>query len=164
MRWKTRAPTLAAAARRRDDKSLCKLGDAAGVVLVVLVAHGRERRVHLAGLHADDVEASFAKVISQVLGERDHRRLLPLLEFGREREGVDLSGIKLTHHTLKNEGKRDLIYGAGEASKLPGVSEVGSGGIHEKEKALLDEIIARVNDLFGANTTDGDRRLIFCAF
>jgi type I restriction enzyme R subunit len=86
-----------------------------------------------------------------------YRRLLPLLEFGREREGVDLSGIKLTHHTLKDEGKRDLVYGAGETPKLPGVSEVGSGGIHEKEKALLDEIIARVNDLFGADTTDNDQ-------
>jgi type I restriction enzyme R subunit len=86
-----------------------------------------------------------------------YRRLLPLLEFGREREGVDLTGIKLTHHTLKNEGKRDLIYAVGETPKLPGVSEVGSGGIHEKEKALLDEIIARVNDLFGADTTDDDQ-------
>lgn len=86
-----------------------------------------------------------------------YRRLLPLLVFGREREGVDLTGIKLTHHTLKNEGKRDLTYGAGEAPKLPGMSETGSGGIHEKEKALLDEIIARVNDLFGADTTDSDQ-------
>lgn len=86
-----------------------------------------------------------------------YRRLLPLLVFGREREGVDLTGIKLTHHTLKNEGKRDLTYPTGEASKLQGMSETGSGGIHEKEKALLDEIIARVNDLFGADTTDGDQ-------
>ncbi len=86
-----------------------------------------------------------------------YRRLLPLLVFGREREGVDLTGIKLTHHTLKNEGRRDLTYGAGEAPKLPGMSETGSGGIHEKEKALLDEIIARVNDLFGADTTDSDQ-------
>lgn len=86
-----------------------------------------------------------------------YRRLLPLLVLGREREGVDLTGIKLTHHTLKNEGKRDLTYAAGDAPKLPGMSETGSGGIHEKEKALLDEIIARVNDLFGADTTDSDQ-------
>lgn len=87
-----------------------------------------------------------------------YRRLLPLLEFGREREGVDLTGIKLTHHTLKNQGKRDLLYPVGEeAPKLAGVAEAGSGGIHEKEKARLDEIIARVNDLFGADTTDDDQ-------
>ena len=86
-----------------------------------------------------------------------YRRLLPLLVFGREREGVDLTGIKLTHHTLKSEGKRDLIYAPGEAPKLPGMSETGSGGIHEKEKALLEEIIARVNDLFEGEITDDDK-------
>ncbi|MEI2735398.1 MAG: hypothetical protein V9G24_11715 [Rhodoblastus sp.] len=36
------------------------------------------------------------------------KRLLPLLEFGREREGVDLSKVVLTHHTLKDHGKRRL--------------------------------------------------------
>jgi type I restriction enzyme R subunit len=30
-----------------------------------------------------------------------YKRLIPLLEFGREREGIDLSKVKLTHHTLK---------------------------------------------------------------
>ena len=42
-----------------------------------------------------------------------YRRLLPLLEFGREREGVDLSKVVLTHHTLKNQGQRDLPLGDG---------------------------------------------------
>src|SRR5208282_4047842 len=32
------------------------------------------------------------------------KRLLPLLEFGREREGVDLSKVVLTHHKLKTRG------------------------------------------------------------
>jgi type I restriction enzyme R subunit len=86
-----------------------------------------------------------------------YRRLLPLLDFGREREGVDLSQVKLTHHTLKDEGKRDLVYGEAEAPKLVGVAEAGSGGIHEKEKALLAEIIARVNDLFEGDLTDDDQ-------
>ena len=35
--------------------------------------------------------------------------------------------------------------------------EAGSGSVQEKEKALLSEIIARVNDLFGGDTTDGDK-------
>ena len=30
-----------------------------------------------------------------------YKRLLPLLEFGREREGIDLSKVVLTHHHLK---------------------------------------------------------------
>jgi type I restriction enzyme R subunit len=86
-----------------------------------------------------------------------YRRLLPLLDFGREREGVDLSEVKLTHHALKSEGMRDLTYGDGDAPKLPGMEEAGSGGVNEKEKALLAEIIARVNDLFEGELTDDDQ-------
>lgn len=86
-----------------------------------------------------------------------YRRLLPLLAFGREREGVDLTGVRLTHHSLKDQGQRDLLYPTGEAPKLTGVAEAGSGGIHEKEKALLYEIIARVNDLFEGDLTDDDK-------
>jgi type I restriction enzyme R subunit len=37
-----------------------------------------------------------------------YKRLLPLLEFGREREGVDLSKVVLTHHQLKNLGKQGM--------------------------------------------------------
>jgi hypothetical protein len=40
----------------------------------------------------------------------------------------------------------DRLENIGEAPKLAGVAELGSGGIHEKEKARLAEIIARVND------------------
>lgn len=86
-----------------------------------------------------------------------YRRLLPLLEFGREREGVDLSGVVLTHHKVKGGGKRDLLIGADETPKLKPITEAGSGTLQEKEKALLDEIIEKVNDLFGSDTTDGDQ-------
>jgi len=41
-------------------------------------------------------------------------RLLPLLEFGREREGIDLSKVVLTHHTLKDQGKRQLVLREGD--------------------------------------------------
>ena len=65
------------------------------------------------------------------------RRLIPLLEFGREREGIDLSKVKLTHHSLKDQGKRQLPLEDGDAPKLPPLSEAGSGSLHEKEKAHL---------------------------
>jgi type I restriction enzyme R subunit len=86
-----------------------------------------------------------------------YKRLTPLLEFGREREGVDLSKVVLTHHNLKNEGARRLDVSGRDESKLKPMTEVGSGSVQEKEKALLAEIIERVNDLFGADTTDGDQ-------
>src|SRR3989338_9149991 len=54
-----------------------------------------------------------------------YRRLLPLLEFGREREGVDLSKVVLTHHKLKNQGRRALPLGVGEP--LPPPTDPGSG-------------------------------------
>ena len=37
------------------------------------------------------------------------------------------------------------------------LSESGSGALQEKEKALLNEIIAKVNDLFEGDITEDDR-------
>ncbi|KMO43594.1 Type I site-specific restriction-modification system, R (restriction) subunit and related helicase [Methylobacterium tarhaniae] len=86
-----------------------------------------------------------------------YKRLLPLLEFGREREGVDLSKVMLTHHNLKSEGQRRLDVGGRDEMKLTPMTGMGSGSVQEKERALLADIIARVNDLFGGDTTDGDQ-------
>jgi type I restriction enzyme R subunit len=86
------------------------------------------------------------------------RRLLPLLEFGREREGVDLSKVVLTHHKLKNQGKRTLPLGVGEP--LQPLTEAGEGQLQEKEKARLAEIIAKVNTLFEGELSD-DNKLVY---
>ena len=85
------------------------------------------------------------------------KHLLRLLEFGREREGIDLSRVVLTHHSLRNEGKRAMVLGGEEKPKLEPATEAGGGGLHEKQKALLAEIIQRVNDLFEGELTDGDQ-------
>jgi type I restriction enzyme R subunit len=91
-----------------------------------------------------------------------YRRLLPLLEFGREREGVDLSKVQLTHHALRNRGKRDLGLGGGVGDDpgpytLQPMTDPGTGEVREKEKARLAEIIAAVNDLFEGELTDDDK-------
>ncbi len=85
------------------------------------------------------------------------RRLTPLLEFGREREGVDLSKIALTHYGLKTHGKSPLALEEGEAPKLAPLNEAGSGSVNEKEKARLAEIIGCVNGLFEGELTDDDQ-------
>jgi type I restriction enzyme R subunit len=85
------------------------------------------------------------------------KRLLPLLEFGRERDGVDLSKVTLTHHKLNSQGPRNLPLGLGESAKLQPLTEPGSGDVQEKQKVLLAEIIAKVNDLFDGDLTDGDK-------
>ena len=85
------------------------------------------------------------------------KRLLPLLEFGREREGIDLSKVVMTHHTLKSQGKRSLPLYEGDNIQLSPATEAGSGKVQEKEKAFLAEIIEKVNDLFEGELTDEDK-------
>lgn len=85
------------------------------------------------------------------------KRLLPLLEFGREREGIDLSKLVLTHHTLKNKGKQNIPLCAGKTSKLDPITDAGSGSVNEKEKIRLRELIAKLNELFEGELTDNDR-------
>ena len=86
-----------------------------------------------------------------------YKHLIPQLEFGREREGVDLSKVVLTHHHLKNQGTQGMPLGSGESPKLQPITEAGSGSVQEKQKALLREIIQKVNDLFEGELTDDDK-------
>ncbi len=85
------------------------------------------------------------------------KHLIKLLEFGRERNTVDLSQLVLTHHTLKNLGRRRFGLSEGEAPKLAPPSDVGSGLVQDKQTALLAEIIAKMNDLFVGDLTEGDQ-------
>jgi type I restriction enzyme R subunit len=85
------------------------------------------------------------------------KRLLPLLEFGREREGVDLSKVLLTHHKMKNLGNRTMSLLDGDKTKIAGISEAGTGQVQDKEKTLLNAIIEKVNDLFQGELTDDDK-------
>ncbi|MCE1226247.1 MAG: DEAD/DEAH box helicase family protein [Geobacteraceae bacterium] len=90
-----------------------------------------------------------------------YRRLLPLLDFGREREGVDLSKVVLTHHKLKDQGKRTLDLKTGETGKLDPLSDTGSANLHDKEKALLSEIVQKVNELFEGEGLSDEDKLVY---
>jgi len=85
------------------------------------------------------------------------KRLIPLLEFGRERDKVDLSKVVLTHHTLKNRGRQPMGLSEGEAYKLAPMDAVGSGFVQEKQQAYLNDIIQKVNGLFEGELTDDDQ-------
>jgi len=85
------------------------------------------------------------------------KKLIPLLDFGREREGVDLSKVVLTHYKLKNQGSQSIKLSSDESPGLPPTSEAGSGGLQEKEKALLSEIIQIINELFEGDVSEGDK-------
>jgi len=66
---------------------------------------------------------------------RAHDR--PLLEFGREREGIDLSKGRLTHLTLKSKGKQRTLLGDGDNPKLEPLSDTCGGQVNDPQKALL---------------------------
>jgi len=86
-----------------------------------------------------------------------YKRLLPLLEFGREREGIDLSKVVLTHHHLKNLGKQAMPLGVGENPTLYPIIDSGTGYVYEKENAWLSDLIEKVNDLFEGDLTEQDK-------
>ena len=84
------------------------------------------------------------------------KRLLPLLEFEREASTVDLSKVVLTHHHLRNKGQRSLDLVQGDPEKLAGLNP-GGGSVLDKDKALLSEIIAKLNDLFTGDLSEEDK-------
>ena len=85
------------------------------------------------------------------------RMLLPLLKFERERDGIDLSALKLTHHRMRDLGQQKLnLDGADPAEPLQPVTETGSGQVQDKQKVRLGQIIAAINDLFQSDVTEGD--------
>jgi type I restriction enzyme R subunit len=85
------------------------------------------------------------------------RLLIPLLEFDREREVMDLSKVKLTHYTLRRGNTQGVDPGNGPAPKLKPITSAGTGKPHEKIKARLGEIIERVNELFDGDLTEQDK-------
>jgi type I restriction enzyme R subunit len=86
-----------------------------------------------------------------------YKRLLPLLDFGREREELDLSKMKLTHHTLKGRGKAAMVLGGEDAPLLDPLTEAGRGAVQDKQKIAFREIIEKVNTLFDGDLTDQDK-------
>ena len=85
------------------------------------------------------------------------KRLIPLLEFGRERDTVDLSKVVLTHHTLKNRGRQPMGLNQDGTYKLPPIDAAGSGSVQENQRVYLDEIIQKVNGLFEGELSDDDQ-------
>lgn len=64
-----------------------------------------------------------------------YKRLIPLLKFERERDGVDLFKVTLTHHNLRNVGKRDLKLGSGDGQDLKPLTDAGVISAGEAEGA-----------------------------
>jgi type I restriction enzyme R subunit len=86
-----------------------------------------------------------------------YKRLIPLLDFERERPTIDLSQVQLTHHALRDRGTGALPLRSGLDYTLQPITEAGAGAVQEREKALLTELIERINELFAGELTDDDK-------
>lgn len=87
------------------------------------------------------------------------KHLYPLLRIDRlQDELVDVGELQLTHYRLKKRADHQLTLGEvpGEYTLKPG-SDVGSGKPHDADKKRLSEIIAALNDIFGAEVNDDDQ-------
>jgi type I restriction enzyme R subunit len=91
-----------------------------------------------------------------------YKALLPLLEFEREINTVDLSKVVLTHHHLRDLGTRKLDLKQGDSPAIPGM-DPGGGGVQDKNKVELAEIIAKLNELFIGELGDNDKLPYVCS-
>jgi len=87
-----------------------------------------------------------------------YRHVVRLLDFGREREGIEVSKLELTHYALRYKGMSKPALVKDSPVPLPPITEAGAGAVQEREKARLAEIIERVNDLFTGELSETDQR------
>lgn len=151
-RFKAAQEALAAAREAEDDKAAQSAQDELDALILFRADMGAYLRLYTFlsqifdyGNTAVEKRAIF------------YKRLVPLLEFGREREGIDLSKVVLTHHHLKARGKQAMVLSEGETPKLEPITAAGSGGLQDPGKAYLSEIIEKVNDLFEGDLSDQDK-------
>jgi type I restriction enzyme R subunit len=86
------------------------------------------------------------------------RHLLPLLsQEVIEEDEIDLSAVVLSHYNLKCKRTQDLQLREGEGEYLSGITALGTGTAKDPQKDLLSQILEKMNDLFGAETTEGDK-------
>ena len=87
-----------------------------------------------------------------------YRRLLPLLEFGREREGIDLSKVRADAPQPEGPGQAPLPFGDGEAPKLAPITEAGVRlACRKRRRPGSRRSSSKVNDLFEGELTDDDQ-------
>jgi type I restriction enzyme R subunit len=77
-----------------------------------------------------------------------------LLTFDRELETVDLSALALTHHTINALGTKALPLSGGERIKP---TQPGGGAVQDRNRASIDAILSKVNDLFVGEISDHDK-------
>ncbi len=79
--------------------------------------------------------------------------------------GVDLGDVELSHLRIVRTGTADVSLGDGEGEQsLTGFTGGGRGPQATPELALLDQVIAAINERLGGNLTDADKVWVQQAF
>lgn len=151
-RYKLTQQEMAAADEKSDDKAVKAAKDALDALL--LFKNDMGAYVRLYSFLSQIFDYGNTAIEKRFLF---FKRLIPLLDFGRERDTVDLSKVVLTHHTLKDQGKQPMGLNQDGSYKLAPLDAVGSGSVQEKQQAYLAEIIQKVNGLFEGELTDDDQ-------
>jgi len=72
--------------------------------------------------------------------------------------GVDLGSVDLSHLRIVKTGTSDVSLGeGGEEQIVPGFTGGGRGSQTTPELALIDQVIAAINERLGGNLTDADK-------
>jgi type I restriction enzyme R subunit len=86
------------------------------------------------------------------------RYLRPLLRQELiEEDQVDLSGLELTHYRITKQREHRIDLGEDHGDYRIDPPEPGDGTARDPEKKELSEIVKKLNELFGAETTDQDK-------
>ena len=90
-------------------------------------------------------------------GYASFARLLRKRLKGITPEQVDLSDLKLTHFKLSASGGLQGVVQGGEPVPLFPITDNGLREARDREKALLSELVKRLNDAFGKEISDTDQ-------
>ncbi|MEQ1854379.1 MAG: type I restriction endonuclease subunit R, partial [Chthoniobacteraceae bacterium] len=150
--YKDAQQALAAARERRDEKAIKAAQDELSALVLFKGDMGAYIRLYTFLSQIFDY-GNTAIEKRAIL----YRRLLPLLEFGRERDAIDLSKVVLSRHKLIHKGKQPMPLSEGETPKLEPITDVGGGSLQEKTKVWMAELIEKLNELFGSETTEQDQ-------
>jgi type I restriction enzyme, R subunit len=83
--------------------------------------------------------------------------LTPLIRDGGTDKTIDLAGLVLTHHKVRDLGKADIDLGADDKDHLLKPLGIGGGEPRADEKIALSKLISRMNDIFEGELSDADK-------
>lgn len=84
-----------------------------------------------------------------------YRLLLPLLATERLRDAIDLTGLLMTHHRIKQGGSIDGIPQSSEGGGLTPAQDVGTGSA-APVKTTMQALVEQMNGLFEGELSDAD--------